>query len=248
MTTEVGAGFRKRCAQLSLSEPTAAHHDTRASRRVSHIAQGIGVQQQVGARADSHRAEFARQAVTGRPTGPAGPPDEVRSASAVGHRRPARRRRRRAAGRNRDIGRAIVGLLATASASAPPPPPVVLHQTGSRAVIVVRPADALSRLPGVELVSLGDPDRSLIAFTAGMTAAAFELQVQDLLDSASLEDTDAEVIAQLAALLREVRRKPGRRLSEATIIVLEDAARRVPRALVGGPRGLASTSRRRPPL
>jgi hypothetical protein len=150
--------------------------------------------------------------------------------------------------RNRDIGRAIVGLLATASASAPPPPPVVLHQTGSRAVIVVRPADALSRLPGVELVSLGDPDRSLIAFTAGMTVAAFELQVQDLLDGASLEDTDAEVIAQLAALLREVRRKPGRRLSEATIIVLEDAARRPPRALVGGARGLASTSKRRPPL
>jgi hypothetical protein len=140
-----------------------------------------------------------------------------------------------------------VGLLATASASAPPPP-VALHQTGSRAVIVVRPADALSRLPGVELVSLGDPDRSLIAFTAGMTVAAFELQVQELLDGASLEDTDAEVIAQLAALLREVRRKPGRRLSEATIIVLEDAARRVPRALVAGPRGLASTSRRRPPL
>ena len=54
--------------------------------------------------------------------------------------------------RNRDIGRAIVGLLATGSASVPPPPPVVLHQTGNRAVIVVRPVEALSRLPGVELV------------------------------------------------------------------------------------------------
>ena len=93
--------------------------------------------------------------------------------------------------RNRDIGRAIVALLAAESANAPIPPSVVLHQTGNRAVIVVRPVDALSRLPGVQLVSLGDPDRSLIAFTAGMTVAAFELQVQDLLDGASLEETDA---------------------------------------------------------
>ncbi len=138
--------------------------------------------------------------------------------------------------RNRDIGRAIVGLLATESASVPPPLPVVLHQTGNRAVIVVRPVEALSRLPGVELVSLGDPDRSLIAFTAGMTVAAFELQVQDLLDGASLAEKDAEVIAQLAALLREVRRRPGRSLSEATIIVLDDVTRSAPRGVVRGSR------------
>ena len=50
-------------AQLALAEPTPAHHDARTSRRVGHIAQRIGIeQQQVGARADAHRAEFARQA------------------------------------------------------------------------------------------------------------------------------------------------------------------------------------------
>lgn len=145
--------------------------------------------------------------------------------------------------RNRDIGRAIVGLLPAASRTAPEAPAVVLHQTGRRAVIVVKPVDALRRLPGVELISLGDPDRALIAFTDGLTVPAFELRVQDLLDGPPLPAGDAAVITQLAAVLREARRTAGRSLSEATIIVLEDARASDARGAVrGGPRG----ARRRP--
>jgi len=124
---------------------------------------------------------------------------------------------------DRDVGRAIVGLLPVASSPVTRPPAVALHKAGRRAVIVVRPVDALRQLSGVDLVSLGDPDRALIAFSEGMNAATFELRVQDLLESPSLPSDDAEVVSRLASLLREVRRKGGRALSEATIIVLEDA-------------------------
>jgi hypothetical protein len=136
--------------------------------------------------------------------------------------------------RNRDIGRAIVGLLAGASSTARPAQRVVLHQTGRRAVIVVSPVEALRQLPGVELVSLGDPDRALIAFRDGLTMPAFELRVQDLLDGPVLPAEEAEVISQLAALLRDVRRTAGRSLSEATIVVLEDARLPVARLPVRG--------------
>lgn len=138
--------------------------------------------------------------------------------------------------RDRDIGRAIVSLLSTGSSAAPRAPAVVLHQTGRRAVIVVRPVDALQRLAGVDLVSLGDPDRALIAFTGGLTASAFELRVQDLLDGPTLPAEDAEVISQVAALLREVRRTAGRSLSEETIMVLEDTRSPEARGAVRGRR------------
>lgn len=138
--------------------------------------------------------------------------------------------------RDSDIGRAIVSLLSAASSAAPPPRAVVLHRTGRRAVIVVRPVAALRRLPGVDLVSLGDPDRALIAFTGGVTVSAFELSVQDLLDGPRLPPDEAEVIAQLVALLREVRRTGRRSLSEATIVVLEDARSPEARGVVRGRR------------
>lgn len=125
--------------------------------------------------------------------------------------------------RDRDIGRAIVGLLDSATSARPRPPAVVLHQNGRRAVIVVRPVPALARLEGVDLVSLGDPDRALIALTEGLTEAAFELRVRDLLEGPALPADEAQVIAELAALLRRVRRTAGYSLAEETIMVLEDA-------------------------
>lgn len=136
--------------------------------------------------------------------------------------------------RDRDLGRAIVGLLPGSTQGPQAAPPVVLHQTGRRAVIVVRPIDAIRRLRGVELVSLGDPDRALIAFTGGQTISAFELQVQDLLEGPQLPPDQAAVVTQLATLLRQARRTAGRSLSEATIVVMEDARRPVARGAVRG--------------
>ena len=130
--------------------------------------------------------------------------------------------------RDPDIGRAIVGLFGSRTAAPAGPPAVSLYENGPKAVIVVRPVAALRRLPGVDLVSLGDPERALIAFKDPLTVAAFELRVQDLLDGPPLPAAQAQVIAALAALLREVRRTPGRRLSEERIIVLEGASRRRP--------------------
>lgn len=143
--------------------------------------------------------------------------------------------------RNRDLGRAIVGLLPEASRLEPPGPPVVLHQTGRRAVIVVKPVAALRRIPGVDLISLGDADRALIALRGEMTPSAFELRVQDLLDGPPLPADQAEVISQIAAILREARRTAGRRVAEETIMVLEDV--RAPEAK-GAVRGRAATPRR----
>jgi hypothetical protein len=136
--------------------------------------------------------------------------------------------------RNSDIGRAIVGLLPAGRGAPPAERAVVLHQTGRRAVIVIRPVEALRRLPGVELVSLGDPHRALIAFTGGLTVPAFELRVQDLLDGPPLPADDAEVVRQLAALLRDVRRTAGRSLTDATIMVLDDARSPDARGIVRG--------------
>lgn len=144
--------------------------------------------------------------------------------------------------RDRDIGRAIVSLLAGTEETRTATPSVELHQTGQRAVIVTKPVDVLRRLPGVELVSLGDPNRALIAFDAGtLTVSAFELHVQDLLDGPPLPADDADVVERLAVILRDARRSKGRSLSEASIIVLDDVpARRTRRNTTG------RTSRARP--
>ena len=121
-----------------------------------------------------------------------------------------------------DVGQAIVALLASAAKRAPRAPAVALHKTGPRMVIVVKPVAALRQLRGVELVSLGDQQRALIAFRGGLTAAQFELQIHDLLDSSRLDADEAAVVDQLAEMLRDVRRSANLRLSEATIMVVDD--------------------------
>lgn len=121
-----------------------------------------------------------------------------------------------------DVGQAIVALLDSAAKRAPQAPAVALHKTGRRMVIVVKPVEALRQLPGVELVSLGDHRRALIAFSGDLTAAQFELQIHDLLDGSRLHGDEAEVVDQLADILRDVRHSANLRLSEATIMVIDD--------------------------
>ena len=121
-----------------------------------------------------------------------------------------------------DVGQAIVTLMASAAKRAPRAPDVALHKTGSRMVIVVKPIDALRRLRGVELVSMGDQQRALIALSGGLTAAQFELQIHDLIDGSKLSASDAAVIDQLAGVLRNVRHSSKLRLSEATIMVIDE--------------------------
>ena len=136
--------------------------------------------------------------------------------------------------RNRDVGRAIVSLVR--GTGAPPDtdaPAVVVHQSDGRAVIVVDPVPALRRLDGIELISVGDPHRALIAFKGGISVAQFELLVQDLLDSPHLPARDHSVVSQLVAILRDARRRPGVRLSEAAIIVIEGTRASRARGAVG---------------
>ena len=141
-----------------------------------------------------------------------------------------------------DIGQAIVALLASSAKRAPEAPAVALHKTGRRMVIVVKPVPALRQLRGVELVSLGDQQRALIAFRGDLTAAQFELQIHDLLDGARLHADEAAVVDRLADILRDVRRSTHLRLSEATIMVIDDMQASVvkgtvrPAAARSGPR------------
>lgn len=121
-----------------------------------------------------------------------------------------------------DVGQAIVALLASGARRAPEAPAVALHKTGRRMVIVVKPVEALRQLRGVELVSLGDQQRALIAFSGDLTAAQFELQIHDLLDASRLSADEALVVDQLAGILRDVRHSTNLRLSEATIMVIDD--------------------------
>src|SRR6266545_1683935 len=85
-----------------------------------------------------------------------------------------------------DLGRAIVRLVerpgATDSAILRP---AELSAYGSHAVIVVKPAKALKRLPGVQLVPVGD-GRALISLDRPLAIAQLELAVRDALQETAV--------------------------------------------------------------
>lgn len=117
-----------------------------------------------------------------------------------------------------DLGSAIVALAERVPAAKQAP--AELASYGDRAVIIVTPVDALSRLPGVELVPTA-PRRALIALERGVSIAAFELTIRDALESGDGTHAEREVLKSVAGLLRRSRQSRKVAAEERTIIVLK---------------------------
>lgn len=133
-----------------------------------------------------------------------------------------------------DLGRAIVTLVErNGSKNARLPGPVEISAYGKHAVIVVTPVQTLKRLPGVELVPLGN-GRALISLSSARSVAQLELDVRDALEFEDMRSPDREALSEILDILKRARRSPGLSLQERTIIVLEprrDAPRaKTPRA------------------
>ena len=98
-----------------------------------------------------------------------------------------------------------------------------LASYGNHAVIVVTPVKALKRLPGVQLIPLGN-GRALISLQSPHSVPQLELDLRDALAGVDAGPERATLEA-IADLLKDARQSRGVRLEERTIIVLESKRR-----------------------
>jgi hypothetical protein len=119
-----------------------------------------------------------------------------------------------------DLGRAVVSIAEKGGRRYPRIKPAELATYGSHAVILVMPVKSLKRLPGVQLVPVGN-GRALISFDPPESVAEFELYLRDALDRADLADAERTTLEALTALLREARQSQRVSIRKRTIIVLE---------------------------
>jgi hypothetical protein len=131
---------------------------------------------------------------------------------------------------NPDLGRAIVTLVEGRRA---PQPRTVRHAEiatyGRHAVIVVTPLRSFKRLPGVQLVPIGD-GRCLIALGKPYAAPSLELDILDAVGRRDAIGPEREALESLGDILRRARADRAVRVTERTIIVIE--ARRGARSRV----------------
>jgi hypothetical protein len=124
-----------------------------------------------------------------------------------------------------DLGRAIVTVVERQRMKRlRGPQPAELSRYGNHAVIVVNPANALKRIPGVELVPAGN-GRALISLSVPHSVAALELAVRDTLEATDIPASERDTLRAVAGILREARRSRGVSLKERSIIVLESRRR-----------------------
>jgi hypothetical protein len=100
---------------------------------------------------------------------------------------------------------------------------VVPH--GNRAVIVVNATKSLKRLPGVQLVPIGN-GRALISLKDPHTIAQFELNLRDEAAFGQMNSVERQTLKAVAEILQEARRSRSVTLAERTIIVLETKRQR----------------------
>ena len=129
-----------------------------------------------------------------------------------------------------DLSRAVVRLMQPIVADVDPRPPAELTKYGDSAVIVIKPVDALRRIPGVSLVPLPD-GRALISLEGDMATPDFELKVRDVLDeNGHMDARERAVLTSIIEILKSARRTRGIHVRQRGIIVLQAAAR-APRRL-----------------
>jgi hypothetical protein len=120
---------------------------------------------------------------------------------------------------NLDLGRAIVELF-DRRAEGGSDSPVQLADFGRGALILVPPASALRRLPGIELIPLTG-GRALIALDQPMSASDLELALSDGLAAGDCSPGDEAVLADVVGLLRDARRSSAATLRQRTIVIIE---------------------------
>ena len=125
-----------------------------------------------------------------------------------------------------DLGRAIVTITGRKGKprSRVLRPAEVASYGGHHAVIIVNPAKALKRLPGVQLVPVGN-GRALIALEPALSIPQLELSVRDALEQQSMNALERQTLEAIASILQQARRSRGVSLEARTIIVLESKRR-----------------------
>jgi hypothetical protein len=127
----------------------------------------------------------------------------------------------RLAGVDPDLGRAVVALVEARTPHRPGSPHhAELASYGKQAIIIVTPLKALKRLPGVQLVPVGN-GRALISLESPHSIADLELAVGDAVAHGDLSPVERDAFDALAEILQQARRSRGVSLEERTIIVLE---------------------------
>jgi hypothetical protein len=125
-----------------------------------------------------------------------------------------------------DLGRAIVTIAerSTKSRVQTIGPAEIAHY-GNHAVIVVTPVKALRRLPGVQLVPIGN-GRCLISLRASHSIPQLELDIRDVLARDNAKQAERETLEAVAEILRGARVSHSISLEQRTIIVLESKRQR----------------------
>jgi hypothetical protein len=124
-----------------------------------------------------------------------------------------------------DLSRAVVRLTQPLVADVVPRPPAELTKYGDSAVIVIRPIEALKRVPGVTLIPLPD-GRALISLDERLTTPDFELKIRDVLDENDrMEARERSVLSSIVEILKTARRTRGITVRQRSIIVLQSAGR-----------------------
>ena len=119
-----------------------------------------------------------------------------------------------------DVGRAIVRLVERQGrTSAPRGQPAELSRYGNHAVILVKPAKALKRLPGVQLVPVGN-GRALVSLDAPLAVSQLELAVRDALEGTAVHEPERQILQGIVDILRQARSSRTVSVEERTIIVL----------------------------
>jgi hypothetical protein len=119
-----------------------------------------------------------------------------------------------------DLGRAIVTLAERKRTQPRAPRPAEVAAYGNHAVIVVNPAKALGRLPGVQLVPLGN-GRALISLEHQYSVAQLELDVRDAIEHRDVKQPERVTLQAISNILRQARRSRQVSVEQRTIIVLE---------------------------
>ncbi len=127
---------------------------------------------------------------------------------------------------NSDLGQAIVKLVEEQPVLRPQARrSAELSSYGNHAVIVVTPVKALKRLPGVQLVPIGN-GRALISLQAPHSIPQLELDLRDAMERARPGHPERQTLEAIAEILREARLSRGVSLVGRTIIVLESKRQR----------------------
>jgi len=125
-----------------------------------------------------------------------------------------------------DLGRAIVTLAERhGKPQARVPRAAAIAAYGKHAVIIVNPVKALKRLPGVQLVPIGN-GRALISLDRSNSIPQLELGVRDAIERSDVGEPERHTLEIIADILRKARISRSVSLEERTIIVLESKRQR----------------------